>query len=507
MSLTADEVRRRVQRCKSLPSLPGVAIQLLEMWDDDDVSIIHVANALKNDPSLAAKLVKLANSPFYGWRAKVGSIERAVSVLGLNATMSLSLGFSLVRGQVRKAGSSFEYDTFWKRSAATAAAARTIGAHLRIPSLEELFLGGLLQDLGMLVLNEALPAEYEAVRAAGGGDHASLVRAEREAFGADHAELGGELVEKWGFPPNLVAAVRASHDPRAEQDLPERTTFARAIACGTLVADCFVGRVAHEDGRVPAARAAVALAPLLDADEEAVATVLHETGQAVTELAGALEITFESQEEVDGALEEAREALVMLNLKAELQARRTASHVDALEAERKELESRVSQDGLTKVLNRAGLDDVLERLFKQARRARGALALVFVDLDHFKRVNDNYGHQAGDAVLVEVARRVDASLRPSDHVGRYGGEEFLVVLPGANAAGGEIVAERLRAVIAAEKIDAQGTPLTVTASFGVAAVAGGSDFASVEELLKAADTALYEAKELGRNRVSVHRER
>ncbi len=123
------------------------------------------------------------------------------------------------------------------------------------------------------------------------------------------------------------------------------------------------------------------------------------------------------------------------------------------------------------------------------------------DLDHFKHVNDTYGHLVGDAVLREAARRLSASPRAYDSVGRYGGEEFLVVAPNCGAAGGAELAERLRQSICGMPIDVPGRTIVVTMSFGVAATC---DIKQVNQLLRMADEALYAAKKAGRNRVEVN---
>jgi diguanylate cyclase (GGDEF)-like protein len=127
---------------------------------------------------------------------------------------------------------------------------------------------------------------------------------------------------------------------------------------------------------------------------------------------------------------------------------------------------------------------------------------MMVDLDHFKHINDAYGHQTGDAVLREVARRMLASVRNYDYVGRYGGEEFLVVLTECSAPDLVVTAERMRALVSGKPVETDTGPIPVTVSIGlVAGHAGGPAHLEGEELLHAADTALYSAKTNGRNRV------
>ena len=158
-------------------------------------------------------------------------------------------------------------------------------------------------------------------------------------------------------------------------------------------------------------------------------------------------------------------------------------------------------DELTGLANRRRCEDALATELSRAERFGSAVALVFADLDRFKDVNDRYGHAAGDDVLRDFARVLTGSVREIDLAGRWGGEEFVLILPGTDAAGGEKLAERVRSAFEARTILApDGSRLSLTASFGVAAFpeAHGRD-----ELVMTADEALYAAKRAGRNRVSV----
>jgi diguanylate cyclase (GGDEF)-like protein len=156
-----------------------------------------------------------------------------------------------------------------------------------------------------------------------------------------------------------------------------------------------------------------------------------------------------------------------------------------------------TRDALTNVWNRAALLGILAREMARAAREGRPLAVVLADVDRFKSVNDTHGHEAGDAVLREVARRMRAALRPYDALGRYGGEEFLAVLPGCGPAEALNLAGRLRGCVAAGPIDAGPAELRVTISLGVAGWDGAADASA---LLRAADAAMYHAKRGGRDR-------
>ncbi|HOX92665.1 MAG TPA: sensor domain-containing diguanylate cyclase, partial [Spirochaetales bacterium] len=164
-------------------------------------------------------------------------------------------------------------------------------------------------------------------------------------------------------------------------------------------------------------------------------------------------------------------------------------------------------DELTGLLNRRGYAQLATREWKRVARQELPIAALMLDIDHFKHYNDRYGHQAGDSVLRAVAACIKAGLkRPSDLAFRYGGEEFLVLLPGTDAEGARIVAERMRESVGLVRLDGIDAVSPLTVSVGVAAVVPSKEEsargdASLESLVGLADTRLYRAKETGRNRV------
>jgi diguanylate cyclase (GGDEF)-like protein len=161
------------------------------------------------------------------------------------------------------------------------------------------------------------------------------------------------------------------------------------------------------------------------------------------------------------------------------------------------LERIATTDALTGVLNRRAIDAVVGNVWVRYRQTRQPFGLVLADIDHFKGVNDTFGHVAGDRALLEVARRLAGRLRQSDAIGRYGGEEFLMVIDAVDSTELLEAAEQLRAALAGTPFDL-GSPVDVTASFGV--VQAHEDAGSAADLVQHADRALYAAKAAGRNR-------
>jgi len=191
----------------------------------------------------------------------------------------------------------------------------------------------------------------------------------------------------------------------------------------------------------------------------------------------------------------------------ELQVRlRAGTRLVDLQAEllaaREALREQATRDALTHLWNRRHILEILDRELARAERERCPVGVIIVDLDHFKNVNDTYGHLTGDAVLYEAASRMQNGVRQYDSIGRYGGEEFLILLPGCDEANCIAQADRLRRLIAERDLLVHGHVLSLTASFGVTSALPGVSWSS-ESLIRRADEALYMAKKAGRNRVEL----
>jgi two-component system, cell cycle response regulator len=195
---------------------------------------------------------------------------------------------------------------------------------------------------------------------------------------------------------------------------------------------------------------------------------------------------------------------------AELLARLSAgSRIVTLEQSLREAKDKIQllsvTDSLAGTFNRRYLNEQLLKEVERARRYGHSLAAIMADLDRFKRINDERGHQSGDEVLRKFADLAKTLIRPSDWIARYGGEEFVIVLPETDASGAAIVAEKIRATCAGAPMHLASGDLLVTSSFGVAALSPGSQSADAAagEMLREADAALYNSKHEGRNRVTV----
>lgn len=169
-----------------------------------------------------------------------------------------------------------------------------------------------------------------------------------------------------------------------------------------------------------------------------------------------------------------------------------------------DLQFAAAHDALTGLWNRGAIIDLLKREVSRRQRTGDPLGVIMADIDFFKKINDTHGHLVGDVVLREVTRRLAADVRPYDVVGRYGGEEFLIVFPGCTPSNLTIGAERLRQCVADQPVETEVGQIAVTLSLGIASVEQGEkETLDCETLLRSADEALYAAKARGRNRVEI----
>ncbi len=181
-------------------------------------------------------------------------------------------------------------------------------------------------------------------------------------------------------------------------------------------------------------------------------------------------------------------------------ARRIIDLQTKLLAAQSALRQQATHDSLTGLLNRSATLEVLQKEIDRVGREQQPLSLLLVDIDFFKNVNDTFGHRAGDVALQEISRRMLKTIRPYDSLGRYGGEEFLVILPGMDAGSAMERGEAFRQAVAAKPIEIPGGELPLTVSVGVSTTASGEP-CDVEKLVHQADSAMYQAKSAGRNRV------
>ncbi len=485
-------LKRRLVHSTNLPTLPGVALQIVELARNPEVGLAEVAEVMGRDPALATKVLRMANSPVYSRQRKIENVRQALVLFGLDGALTVALSFSVatVVRDASSGGRGLDYAHFWRRSLSSAAAGSLVGRQAGLQRAEDLFLAGLIQDIGMAALDRALPELYGELGDVQ-YDHRALLAAEAAVAGANHGEATAWMLEHWGFPEHLVAMIQASHggDVQALEGAPVE---ARALFVAADLADAWWS----PDRQGALAGCAERADRLLEFGQEALLALVEQLAEEIHLLSQLMETDLGDAAFLAAMADEARELLMLRNL-------RNIRRADDLEERTRELEEEAQTDPLTGVGNRGRFDEVLASEFEAARAQKWPLSLVLIDLDHFKRVNDELGHQAGDQVLCQVAQAIRSCIRESDCLARYGGEEFGIVLPGTPLEGAVQVCERILEAVRSASRPVAGRTLRVTVSIGLAALDAGTDMASQEDLVAAADKALYAAKRGGRDRLEV----
>jgi diguanylate cyclase (GGDEF)-like protein len=492
LTLMPKPTLEHILACPNLPSLPTVAMEVLELTRNANVQLTEIACVVQNDPALCAKILKTVNSSFYGLSKPCPTITRALTYLGLSTVKSLVLGFSLV-DCTKVSEDGFDMIDYWRRCVYSAAAARRIAAMRNTCDPEEAFIAALMQDLGMPAIFQAIGREYVDVVASTAGSHESLAEAERDELGFDHATVGAALAERWRLPTEMVQAIRYHHSPANEAPL-SRTVCLAFCAANTLSRSeagaslsLFTNRAVEWFG--------------LSRDEAG--AKLGVIAEDARELARLFKINTGQAPDINAILAQAEDASLVHQISV-------AREAETLRQTASDLARAAATDALTQCFNRKHFDAELSTRFEDAQSMNGCLAVIMVDADKFKNLNDTHGHQVGDAVLIEVARRLRETVGDAGVVCRYGGEEFSAILPGATRKDAAMKAESMRLAISSAPVDVKSLhgpvdSVSVTTSLGVAVLepSAAARITTPQLLVQAADKALYAAKHAGRNCVRV----
>lgn len=227
-----DEVLAHIQQ---LPSLPAVVRELIETLDKEEANIDELAEGIAKDQSLAARALRVANSPFYGIQHRVASIHDAIVILGFRAVGSLVTAASVTGYFSPPPGVAFDHAEFWRHGIGAALCARHLGGMAGFEP-ETAFTAGLLHDIGILTLLTAVPAHYAEVLNLRQQEDCEVRQAETRLLGFDHARVGAALAERWRFPPEIVHAVAMHHDPGTGREAGDAATLADVIHLANVLA-------------------------------------------------------------------------------------------------------------------------------------------------------------------------------------------------------------------------------------------------------------------------------
>ena len=631
-----------------LPSPRGVALAIIRLTQQEEVSMAELARVIRSDPAFVGRLIKAANGIVAMTRRPVVSVQEALMVLGLPAVRTMALGFSLLSNYRRGACHGFDYDAFWSSSLAAALALQVFAQRNRAGAPDELFSLGLLSDVGSLALATLYPAEYAQILAeVRRYPERRLADLEHRAFAMTHTDLAAAMLADWGVPKVLIEPVKLYETPERSGATAGTRDFMllNTLVAGRLLAElchapeadrpALLSRLIETAGKVdmsadevvsagdhivslwrdwvaalelPAGNPPV-FADLIEAGErdgqdaaypaqvsdeadEAVEPVpeddagdspvrvlvveddpvirallrevleesaceVHEAADGRSGLEMALEVQphillsdwampqmdgmeliralratrigrnayilqltdLEEDERLIEAFETGVDDFVGKPVKPRVLAARLRAGLrvvrlqQELERDREEirrfaaelavsnrrLQEAALTDTLTGFPNRRYAIDRIQQEWLASTRSGRPLSCMIIDIDNFTRINDTYGHDAGDSVLRAAADALRSALRGQDVICRTGGDEFLVICPETELTAALSCGERLRGAVDALKVAAGDVELQVSISVGVAV--RDTSMADLDALMKRADEGAYLAKQRGRNRI------
>ncbi len=239
-----ETIFERIKDCKSLPILSPLASRILKMCQDEETEASTLANVITQDPGMAAQILYMANSAYYGGaRHKVTSVIQCVNLLGFTTIANLALSFCfyrLIKDVKDTSNSAIDHVQYWRRSIFASIAARAIGKHLAHEDTELMFLAALLQDIGILALNEVASDELMALHGHLTESHPELYRIELEHLGVDHSQVGAWLAQQWELPEEFQVAILYSHTPELFETPQDFQALVDVVALSSFVADMWM---------------------------------------------------------------------------------------------------------------------------------------------------------------------------------------------------------------------------------------------------------------------------
>jgi diguanylate cyclase (GGDEF)-like protein len=495
--VTSEKSKAIMQKFDRLPSMPGVAIKLIEAIQKPEPDFHEIKRLISTDAALSAKLLKIINSPFYGLANKITTVDQAIRLLGINTVKNISLSLILRTRFLKKGPGSLNLADFWKDSLVGAIAAKLLAARVKIKGEEDAFFLGLMENIGSLTLAYLFPDQYAVVQSEIKTKKISSQDAENLVFGFNHADVGALLTQSWGLPDTFHIPIQHHHrvgnlPESCDSDIRARTAI---LHLSSLYIELINGGNMPEVlGYITYFIKAYGFQGALDAGK-----IGKEVIKKTKELSPIFDIQFRDEDELENLLESAKEELLNISMQM-------VSDMIGKNRELESLRQQANKDAMTQLYNYKAFCEALNHEISRAIRYKNELSQILADIDFFKSINDAFGHPAGDQVLKEVARAMQTGLRDCDFVARYGGEEFAIILPETKLEDALQVAERLRQKIKALEIPYEGETIRVTMSFGAAGFRHAPPM-SFKELVTSADEALYAAKKKGRDRCCAGMER
>ncbi|HEC97869.1 MAG TPA: GGDEF domain-containing protein [Nitrospirae bacterium] len=486
-----------------LPSPPVIAIRVLEAVKKDDFSFKELSEIIASDPALTAKILSIVNSSFYALPYKVDSLEKAVSILGVDALKNIALSFMIISHMMSDNNELFDFNFFWKRSLTAAVASEIISKHIG-GKTDDIFVTALLMDIGIIVMYLVDPLKYQQVLDQKRFTGMDVVGAEKKVLGYDHQKTGSEVLKKWGLPESIFLPIACHHNTvPCPGELKDTVKILR-------ISDMASSFYHSSRGIDKLDKLRSFLKDEFGLEEGFANSYIDSVAEKTVEILSSYNLDPGNFKPYSELLMDANEELGRVNLsyeqliiKLKQEKKRAEKFASELQTANEKLRELAFRDGLTGLYNHLYFQELMEREMERASRYGHPLSLIMIDIDHFKKINDTYGHPQGDIVLKKIAAVISLTLRSSDIAARYGGEEFSIVLPETALKGAAVLAERIRLAVEKLKIPLNCKQITQTVSLGVTTYDPEKRKVKKGIIIDAADKALYSSKKNGRNRVSI----
>lgn len=488
-----------------LPSLPEVAARVVEIARNPDPDFDRLIEAIRIDPAIAGRILKTANSALLGMRTRAASIEQAVPRLGTTMVRTLVLSFCLAEYQNRNSLNLRPYyQTIWRESLTQAAVAESLAERQggKVDSANW-FLAGLLQDIGRLALLHTLRDEY-VENVLEPEDERTHREREQQWLGFTHVEVSQGLCRRWNLDSEMIDAIGVHH-ASAHRVVPLKfvssTSMPAALITAAHVAE-YLEEVSHDlsSSREHIERLLMQVFALRPND---VFRVLADIDSRVGELSATFGIDVGRSPSLESILADAQELLGQIAMASQFRLvnaqptfSRTGGSRTPLDSEADQTRDTQWRDQLTGTFNRAWLEPALVSVIDQAHQYQVPIGLLFVDLDHFSKLNDSIGTQAGDALLQKVASLLRQSIRLSDSVVRYSRDEFIVTLKDVNLDLLTLMCDQIHSQIRTVLNSTEASALTCSIGAAFYTPLAGKAL-KPEALIREADRAMSEARRKG----------
>lgn len=497
-------IRARIEHLTYLPTAGAVAMRLIELGRDPATNPAEYAQVISADASLCARLLALANSSWFGVRTHVTKPLAAINLLGLGTVRTLALSSCLagLHSDLRLPPQiSAE---LWAAALSRAVTARCFAALLDEHIAEEAFVAGLFVDLAVPVMFACAPEQISALLADQSLTTEARLEGERALFKLDHCELGCVIARHLHLPAPYADAIAFHHSHGELRQILD----APALADAVYLAGLFPHRLSAWNPQ-DAAR----LRDFYRAHEVAQRLPIEAFLERVSLEFNHLQVYFDQGPSPQVRLAElleratcelAEDTSRLVGSVSELmsQVASAGKQVSAIQQERSDLEQAALRDSLTGAFNRDGFAREAHDTLLQAARFDRPFALLYIDLDKFKHINDLHGHDVGDLALRHLVEHIRRSIRHSDLLGRMGGDEFTALLANCPYPEAHVVAERLRADLRDHPLPTPGgAQICLSLSLGMLWVQPRGLSCLLSELLPRADQLMYEAKRQGGNRM------